>query len=145
MEPMGKSAPVDDFRWRTYCPRPAAIQAVRMTAPFEVAGKMQGEAGDWLIEAAEGELHVCEDSVFREAYELAEEKEKGNGALALQVSGRLLAKMLGFPDGSSVTGMELNTLTRVFIIRVDGNGLPKCLEGAQPRPVAPEDIPEYSR
>jgi hypothetical protein len=51
------------------------IIAVRVTEPFSVEtleGTMQGKAGDWLIIGAHGEMYPCDDSIFRDTYELVE-------------------------------------------------------------------------
>jgi len=64
-----------EFEWHTYKKKPVKIKAKRMRKPFVVntlEGKMNGDAGDWLVWGVAGERYPCKDSIFRKTYELAE-------------------------------------------------------------------------
>jgi len=55
-------------------------KAVRMGVPFKVQtleGTMEGQAGDWLMVGAHGEMYPCDASVFADTYELAIEETNG--------------------------------------------------------------------
>jgi hypothetical protein len=56
--------------------KPVVIEATQMPEPFEVEtkeGTMRGKAGDWLITGVRGEKYPCDDGIFRETYDPADE------------------------------------------------------------------------
>lgn len=53
------------------CRKTATCSAVQIDEPFRVEtmeGVMEGKAGDYLMEGVQGELYVCDQSVFDESY-----------------------------------------------------------------------------
>jgi len=71
-DPVAPTAPGDDGSYRK---RVALVYARRMHAPFSVSlsdarGSLRGEAGDWLVEYAPGDLAVVGDDIFGQTYEL---------------------------------------------------------------------------
>jgi hypothetical protein len=59
----------------------ALAEAVQMPETFEVAtleGTMIGQAGDFLMRGAAGELYPCAAHVFEQTYELAEDEPPTN-------------------------------------------------------------------
>ena len=58
-----------------YRKRPALVRARRMDAPFAVTlsqarGTLRGDAGDWLVQYAPGDLAVVDGAIFAQTYEL---------------------------------------------------------------------------
>jgi hypothetical protein len=58
-----------------YRKRPDTVLARRMDAPFHVAlpgnrGTLAGDAGDWLVQYAPGDLAVVGSEIFAQTYEL---------------------------------------------------------------------------
>lgn len=61
---------MSDFKH--YVKLPAKIKAKKMQEAFEVdtlEGKMQGNAGDYLVEGVEGEQYPCKCHIFENTYE----------------------------------------------------------------------------
>lgn len=68
-------APLRAGKPGAYRKRPAVVWAKRMRDAFAVQlsderGTLRGEAGDWLVQYAPGDLSVVDDDVFERSYEL---------------------------------------------------------------------------
>lgn len=71
-EPMDGQAMGEDGR---YVKRPLQVRVLRMDAPFYVEtgwGRLEGDAGDWLVEYGPGDRAVVNGAIFDKTYELLE-------------------------------------------------------------------------
>jgi hypothetical protein len=53
--------------------KPIPIKCVQIDEPFEVEsmeGVMTGKKGDWLMIGVNGEMYVCDASIFQKTYDL---------------------------------------------------------------------------
>jgi hypothetical protein len=71
-EPLAPTRPGDDGGYRK---RVALVRARRMEAAFAVTlsggrGTLRGEAGDWLVQYAPGDVAVVDAAIFAATYEL---------------------------------------------------------------------------
>lgn len=58
------------------CAKTQTCEAQQIDEPFKVEtmeGTMEGKAGDYLMRGVQGELYVCDQSVFDESYEFVEQ------------------------------------------------------------------------
>jgi hypothetical protein len=54
-----------------YVKRPIKVRAIQVAHNFTVdtlEGKMDGKAGDYLIEGVKGELYICKEDIFNMTY-----------------------------------------------------------------------------
>ncbi|RME60070.1 hypothetical protein D6779_02830 [Candidatus Parcubacteria bacterium] len=71
-EPMDGQAMGEDGR---YVKRPVPVRVLRMDAPFYVEtgwGRLEGKAGDWLVEYGPADRGVVSSAIFDKTYELLE-------------------------------------------------------------------------
>lgn len=62
----------DDVDGLEECQKTATAEAKQMDEPFVVhteEGTMKGEAGDYLMRGADGELYPCKAEIFHKTYE----------------------------------------------------------------------------
>lgn len=65
----------DDVDGLKECRKTATAHAKQMDKPFKVEtaeGTIEGEAGDYLMQGADGELYVCDGDIFGQTYEFLE-------------------------------------------------------------------------
>lgn len=58
--------------------KPIPIECVQIDKAFEVEsmeGLVQGKPGDWLMRGIEGELYVCDKTIFEKTYELLDNEQ----------------------------------------------------------------------
>jgi len=58
--------------WKRRQRKPISVYAVKMTVDFIIdstRGKINGSAGDWLLQNEAGELSVCDDVTFKAEFE----------------------------------------------------------------------------
>lgn len=66
----------DDVDGLRKCRKTALAHAKKMDQPFRVQteeGLMEGEAGDYLMQGAEGELYICAKEIFEKTYTFQED------------------------------------------------------------------------
>ena len=59
--------------------RPIVVHARRIDEEFRVnsleGNYKQGKAGDYLMRGIDGELYICDDSIFNKSYDFTENKQ----------------------------------------------------------------------
>jgi hypothetical protein len=59
--------------WLNVRKKPIVVQAFQVDEPFEVEsmeGTMKGKAGDYLMKGVQGELYICDKTVFESSYDV---------------------------------------------------------------------------
>ena len=74
-EPVAPTCPGEDGR---YVKKPISVWALQMDEPFFVTvswsnDRLEGQAGDWLLQYGEGDYGVVKNSVFQKTYEVLEQ------------------------------------------------------------------------
>lgn len=75
--------------------KPIVIEAYQTEVPMTIhtlEGDMKAKPGDWIITGVKGEQYPCDDEIFRQTYELINEKEepmKNNNELIGRLSQEL--------------------------------------------------------
>ena len=60
-----------DVYSKKYLRRPIPIRCLRLQIPVHIpafGGMIHGEAGDWLLEGADGNFFTCSDELFKSLY-----------------------------------------------------------------------------
>lgn len=62
-----------------YIKKPIPVRAVQIAIPFTVKtleGTMKGKPNDYLVEGIEGELYVCDKTIFEKSYDKVNDSDK---------------------------------------------------------------------
>lgn len=68
-----KAGEIPDYTFRQAVKKPVPVRCIQINEPFEVQtmeGMMRGKAGDYLIIGIRGEMYPCDQSIFKETYNL---------------------------------------------------------------------------
>ena len=64
---------IPNYDFKKAIKKPIPIRCYQMHEPFEVEtleGTMKGKKGDWLVIGIQGEMYLCDQSVFDMTYDL---------------------------------------------------------------------------
>lgn len=62
-----------------YIKKPISVRAIQIAIPFTVKtleGTMKGKPKDYLVEGIEGELYVCDKTIFEKSYDKVKKDKK---------------------------------------------------------------------